>query len=154
MFSLNNSVNFRQKIVVLVGFQIGLLLLTNVYCACEYANLLNYEIQVDEMADHYEGIERVRVKLESEDLHRCCTHRDVLDIGFDGDEIDNKRIEPAKVWFMDPMDIIHSNMDKKYKEGKYLLFVDNENKVFVFDLNLIGYDTEMQQGKIKEFLDR
>lgn len=148
MFSSNNQINFRQKLVVLVGFQICLILIANVFCANETAEAMVYELQMEEMVEHYEGIERVRAKLEGEDLHRCCSARaDVPTVD------DNKRIEPNKLWFMEPADINRANMDKKYKEGKYLLFVDGNNRVFVFDLYLVGYDTEMQQKKIKEFLD-
>ena len=153
MFSTDIKISFRQKMVVLIGFQLCLILIANTYCACEYAEAITYEMEMDEMADHYEGVERVRIKLEGEDLQRCCGHRDVLDIGFDADHIDNQRIEPAKVWFMDPMDIIRSNMDRKYKEGKYLLFVDSNNKVYAFDLTLQGYDTEATQQSIRGFLD-
>lgn len=153
MFNTDIKVSFRQKMVVLIGFQLCLILLANTYCACELAEAITYEMEMDEMADHYEGVERVRAKLEGEDLHKCCGHKDILDIGFDADHIDNQRIEPAKVWFMDPMDIIRSNMDRKYKEGKYLLFVDGNSKVYAFDLTLQGYDTEATQQSIRGFLD-
>ena len=150
MFSSNNQINFRQKIVVLVGFQICLILLANTYCACELADQLEYENQVEEMIEHYEGIERVRVKLEAQDINRCCSARVEEELPTVDD---NKRIKPAMVWFMEPMDIIRSNMDRKYKEGKYLLFVDSNNKVYAFDLSLQGYDTEGLQQNIRGFLD-
>lgn len=105
---------------------------------------------MDEMVDHFEGIEKSRLKLAELDIQRCCSERIDDDLPTVDD---NKRIEPTQLEFMEPSDIMRANMNKKYKEGKYLLFVDSNNKVFVFDLYLVGYDTEMQQKKIKEFLD-
>ena len=148
MFSTDIKVSFRQKMVVLVGFQICLILIANVFCANETAEAIVYELQMEEMVEHYEGIERVRAKLEGEDLHRCCSARVEEELP---NVDDNKRIEPTQLEFMEPSDIMRANMNKKYKEGKYLLFVDGNNKVFVFDLYLVDYDTEMQQKKIKQF---
>jgi len=150
MFSSNVQINFRQKLVVLVGFQACLILIANVFCANETAEAMVYELQMEEMVEHYEGIERVKVKLEGADLQRCCSARVEEELPTVDD---NKRIEPTQLEFMEPSDINRANMNKKYKTGNYLLFVDSNNKVFVFDLYLVGYDTEMQQKKIKEFLD-
>ena len=150
LFSSNNSVNFRQKLVVLVGFQICLILIGNTFCANEMADEIIYGIQMDEMADYYEGKERVKNRLAELDLQRCCSGRIAEE---EATVDDNKRIVPTRLEFMEPSDIMRANMDKKYQEGKYLLFVDTNNNVFVFDLYLVGYDTEMQQKKIKEFLD-
>ena len=153
MFSTDIKISFRQKMVVLIGFQLCLILLANTYCATEMAEEWAYEMEMDKMADHYERIQKAKDCIATEDLQRCCGHRDVLDIGFDADHIDNQRIEPAKVWFMDPMDIIRSNMDRKYKEGKYLLFVDGNSKVYAFDLSLPSYDVEATQITIGKFLN-
>jgi len=150
MFSSNVQINFRQKLVVLVGFQIGLLLIANVFCANEMAEAMVYELQMDEMADYYEGLETSKQMLAKEDINRCCSARVIEELPTVDD---NPRIEPTQLEFMEPSDINRANMNKKYKTGNYLLFVDSNNKVFVFDLYLVGYDTEMQQKKIKEFLD-
>jgi hypothetical protein len=114
------------------------------------ADEIIYGIQMDEMADYYEGKERVKNRLAELDLQRCCSGRIAEE---EATVDDNKRIVPTRLEFMEPSDIMRANMDKKYQEGKYLLFVDTNNNVFVFDLYLVGYDTEMQQKKIKEFLD-
>lgn len=152
LFNSNHNIRFRQKLVILLGFQIALILLANVYCANETASEIIYEMEMNEMADHFISKAKMEERLASEDLRRCCSARDPLDTGFDADYLDNKRINPAQIWFMEPSDIIRANMDRKFKEGKYLLFIDNDGKVFAFDLTLPGYDTEEIKAQVKEFL--
>ena len=165
LFSSNNSVNFRQKLVVLVGFQICLILIANTFCANEMADELIYENQMDEMVDHYEGIERVKARLAELDLQRCCSGRVAEEeickvehchcMGMPNAECqeiwcDNPEIITDEIWFMDQMDISRINIDRKYKEGKYLLFVDKIGRVFRFDLSLESEAHKPQ--KIKEFI--
>ena len=165
LFSSNNSVNFRQKLVVLVGFQICLILIGNTFCANEMADEIIYEIQMDEMADYYEGKERVKNRLAELDLQRCCsgrvTEEEVCKVehchcmGMPNAECkeiwcDNPEIITDEIWFMDQMDISRINIDRKYKEGKYLLFVDKIGRVLRFNLSLESEENKPQ--KIKEFI--
>ncbi len=164
MFSLNHRVNFRQKLVVLIGFQLSCMLLLNAYCAQEYAN----EILANVKAEEEKGIPlplaiKIAKSMEKE------YEEGILPDGWTFDPCNRDILIPPpsmmekipsrvkEIWFMDPMDINRANMDRTYKDGKYLLFVDEQKNVLVFDLTLQGYDTEMQQAKIKssikEWLD-
>lgn len=53
------------------------------------------------------------------------------------------------VWFLDPMDISRANIPAKYKGANYLLFTDGK-AVYIFDLTLPGYDSEVEEAKLKE----
>lgn len=164
MFSRNNQVNFRQKLVVIIGFQLSCILLLNAYCATEYAN----DIYADIKADEEKGIPlslaiKIAKSMEKE------YEEGILPKGWTFDPCDrdilipphavreNMPVKVKKIWFMEPIEINRANMDRKYKDGKYLLFVDEQMNVLAFDLTLQGYDTEMQRAKIqsavKEWLD-
>ena len=162
MFSRNNQVNFRQKIVVLIGFQLSCMLLLNAYCATEYAEEMLAEAKAEEKNIPLSLAIKIAKSMEKEyeegilpegwTFDPC--NRDIL---IPPHMRENIPVKVKAIWFMEPMDIMRANMDRKYKDGKYLLFIDEQKNVLVFDLTLQGYDTEMQQAKIKssikEWLD-
>jgi hypothetical protein len=160
MFSSNHRINFRQKVVVLIGIQLSCILLLNAYCATEYAN----EIYAELKEDAEKGIPlplAIKIARSMEKEYK----EDLLPEGWTFDPCNRDKLIPPpavmesiplqvkQIWFMDPMDISRANMNRKYKEGKYLLFIDEQKNVLAFDLTLQGYDTETQQAKIKEWLD-
>lgn len=155
MFSNNIEINFRQKLVVLVGFQIAAILLVNVYCAEEMAESITYQSYMNEMVDHFESKAQAETKIqkhiESEDLRRCCSARD--DLGTVTESEDNRRISPTQIWFMEPSETNRANMDQKWKAYKYLLFIDSNKNVYAFDLSAPAYDAEPVISKIKEFIN-
>jgi hypothetical protein len=140
------------------------MLLMNAYCAHEYAN----EIMAEVKADEEKGIPlplaiKIAKSMEKE------YEEDLLPEGWTFNPCNRDLLVPPpavmettpikvkKIWFMEPMDIMRANMDRKFKDGKYLLFIDEQMNVLAFDLTLQGYDTEMQRAKIqssiKEWLD-
>lgn len=159
MFSSNHRVNFRQKIVCLIGFQLSCMLLLNAYCAQEYAN----EIMAEVKAEEEKGIPlslaiKIAKSMEKE------YEEDLLPEGWTFDPCNRDILVPPavmettplqvkQIWFMDPMDISRANMDRKYKDGKYLLFIDEQKNVLAFDLTLQGYDSERERAKLKEWFD-
>ena len=163
MFSRNNQVNFRQKIVVIIGFQLSCMLLLNAYCAHEYAA----EILAEGKTEEENIISSALAKRIEETIAR--QKEELLPEGWTFDPCNREVLVPPpavmetapikvkRIWFMEPMDIMRANMDRKFKDGKYLLFIDEQMNVLAFDLTLQGYDTEMQRAKIqssiKEWLD-
>lgn len=156
MFSSNIHVNFRQKLVVLIGFQLSAILLVNAYCAHERAEVLMENIKADEEAGiSPELANKIASSLER-DLERTPP-------GWDFDPCERRVLSPAQmeerklsvqqIWFMEPADILRANMDQKWKDGKYLLFVDENKNVYAFDLTLPGYDTEEIKNQVRSLIN-
>lgn len=159
MFSSNHRVNFRQKIVVIIGFQLSCMLLLNAYCATEYANDLYAEMK----EDAEKGIPlSVAIKIarsmekdwEEDTLPEGWTYDPCArKLEYDHAVQETIPLNVREICFMDPIDISRANIPQKFKDGKYLLFIDEQKNVMYFNLSLPAYDTEYQQARIKEWLD-
>jgi hypothetical protein len=146
MFSNIPHIQFRQRLVILVGFGVASVMLAAAYSHHEIADVLNYEVELNEMADHYEGIERTKQKIkqamENDPETMCCAIRRYEPLDRDLDE--GREIKPVRMWFLDPADIARANLPKEFKEGKYLLFQNEKGDVTVLDLSnpLRGYSRD------------
>lgn len=153
MFSSNHTINFRQKLVMVLGFQLSIILLANVYCAHEMADAIYADMKASEEAG-------IPVSLATK-ISKSLERDKLLQEGWDFDpcqrvlspaQMEEQKLEVKQIWFMEPLDIVRANMDRKFKEGKYLLFIDENKNVHAFDLTLPGYDTEGIKEQVKEFL--
>lgn len=117
-------ISLRQRAVLLVGFVTCTLLISAAFSYQQIEQRINHTLEDIAKSDREFGR---MYSYKSALAEGCCAARP--------HELEEKRIPVAPIHFMDPMDMVRANLDPKYKQGKYLLFVDRNGRVLVLDLD-------------------